>query len=111
MEPSANMPAIDSLESLMVWIRERPQNYCQTVGELDCVLWYLHMVWAKFRDREHELVSVRSQMLGDRAGTGLLEDEDRMEGVDQEGQVLGFVTRFWEQVDERLQIAVRTERW
>jgi len=40
-------PASEYLESLMLWMQERPQMYCQCVGELDLELWYLHMAWAR----------------------------------------------------------------
>ena len=103
----------DSVESLLVWIRERPHMYCQLAGELDSVLHFLHMVWAKLADREHEFL-VATEEAGS-TPKGLLSDPQRKHRVKH--KIRGIspaakrVLRFWSKVDRQLEIEVRTESW
>jgi hypothetical protein len=99
----------DYLESLMIWIRERPHMYCCDVGELDSVLWFLHMVWAKDSDREAEYAAaLDSSGLTPR---GNLASEERNIAVDTQDEITNRVLQFWSQVDSKLDIRVRVERW
>lgn len=105
------MTGLDSLESMLVWMRERPHMYCRTVGELDSVLWYLHMTWAKFVERDNELREAVAEQLGDRGAAGLLDDCDRPILTSEGGEPLQRVIDFWSQVDARLGCRVQIDSW
>ena len=99
----------DSLESLITWMRERPHMYCQLAGELDSVLSYLHMVWAKLADREDDY-RVALEQAGQKP-RGLLDDRQRKHIVRDKAPATNRVLRFWGKVDDFLDIKERTDRW
>ncbi len=102
----------EQLECLLVWIREGPHFYCKTVGELDVLLHYLHLVWAKIADREADLRAAQESQRGtERGARGLLEDEERSASVLEQGPAVGRVLEYWQQVDRRLAMAARADRW
>jgi hypothetical protein len=43
---------IEFVEGLLGWIHERPEMYCTLAGELDSVLHFQHIAWAKVQDRD-----------------------------------------------------------
>ena len=97
------------LESMLVWIRQRPHMYAILVGELDSVLYFLHMTWAKFAARETDY---RSAL--DAAGQtpmGIVRPEERHICVDASNEVTDRVLVFWAHVDDVLGIQVRVDRW
>lgn len=93
----------------MLWMHERPQTYCLSVGELDMVLWYLHMAWAKVADRENDY-----RMALESAGLkaqGILKVEERPNRVDPQDKTTKKVLRFWSKVDKSLGLKVRVQSW
>ena len=93
----------------MTWMRQSPRNYCRLAGELDSVLWYLHMVWAKMASRDADYQAAIGE-------TGihpqsLLSDQQRNEIVKENSSATGQVQEFWERIDERLGIRERTGNW
>lgn len=106
---AAEKPPHEYLESLLLWIRARPEMYCPLVGELDSVLWYLHMVWAKVADREREYRSALES-----AGLkphGIVKDEERHMRVNSDDEATRTVLEFWSRVDQALQLQVRVDGW
>lgn len=102
----------EQLECLLVWIREGPHFYGQTAGELDVLLHYLHVVWAKFADREADLQAAQERTReAERGARGLLEDEERSASVLEQGPAVGRVLEYWQQVDRRLAVVARADRW
>src|SRR5688572_11834506 len=97
----ANTPTpADYIESLMLWMHERPQMYCMYAGELDSVLWYLHMAWAKAAGRETEYQSaLETAGLKPR---GHISNSERLESVDLEGKATRKVLKFWSKVNTAL---------
>jgi hypothetical protein len=93
----------------MLWMHERPQMYCQCVGELDLVLWYLHLAWAKVADRENDYRSALES-----AGLkplGILKDDERQTRVDLKDKTTKRVLGFWSKVDDSLGLKVRVPTW
>src|SRR4029434_886004 len=42
---------VEFVEGLLGWIHERPEMYCRLAGELDAVMYFLHLAWAEVKDR------------------------------------------------------------
>lgn len=108
------MTPLNSLESLLVWIREKPSSYCRTLGELDAVLYYLHMIWARFTNRDHELraaLTLLREEMEVLAADSLLPAETHSMAVDIDGPELRRLVYFWQEVDHRMGCHVRTDRW
>jgi hypothetical protein len=104
--------AREKVQSLMVWVRERPQMYASTVGELDAALLYLHMVWAMLADRENELNSaIQNSWRQRNTLKGYLKDSERTAAVDVTSNPTKKVLRFWTKVDRQLNVEVLCERW
>lgn len=102
-------PASAYIESLMLWMHDRPLMYCQYTGELDSVLWYLHMTWAKVADRERDYrLAIESVGL---PPAGILADDERQTRVDLQDKVTKKVLNFWSQVDQSLGLKVRVQSW
>jgi len=103
---------LDCLESLLVWIRERPHMYCMLVGELDSVLHYLHMVWAKLAVREAEyLAALDAAGLNAMGAMGIISQKKCHRRVDRNHEVTKRVLEFWSHVDHILGIKVRVDAW
>jgi len=100
---------LEYIESLLVWIHERPQMYCSLLGELDSVLYFLHLVWAKLADSEKEY-----ELALNAAGQtpkGLLTQAERHKRTILDDASTQRVIAFWSNVNERLNIHVRTTSW
>ncbi len=114
---AGNKSPAEYLESLVLWMHERPQMYCLYTGELDSVLWYLHLAWAKFAHREAEYQSALETAYQSALGTtynstrGLLTDEERLVRVDVNNEVTQRVLGFWSRVDQELALQVRVDGW
>ena len=93
----------------MTWMRQSPRNYCRLAGELDSVLWYLHMVWARIADRDDDYQAA----IGETGihTRGLLSDQERKEIVEEDSSATRQVQEFWERIDERLGIQERSGDW
>ncbi|MEQ8787675.1 MAG: hypothetical protein RIC55_15335 [Pirellulaceae bacterium] len=93
----------------MLWMHERPQMYCPFAGELDSVLWYLHMAWAKTADREKDYAAALE--IAGLTARGILEDDERSIRVDLNDMVTKRVLSFWSKVDRMLGLQVRVQSW
>jgi hypothetical protein len=104
----------NSLESLLVWIRESPHNWVALAGELDSVLWHLHMVWARVANRDSDYFSARdkaSKNAGLPVAIGLLQDAKRLVKIDLNNTTTQKVLAFWQSIDDDLQIQKRCDAW
>jgi len=101
--------AVAKVQSLLVWVRERPQMYALTPGELDLVLSYLHMVWAMLTEREREYENALTKA-GQKA-RGILSDEERIAPLDRRKPPTKRVLKFWSNVDQELGIVSLRETW
>ena len=85
--------------------------YCRTVGELDSVLHYLHMAWAKLVERDDDLRDAIAMQLGDDGTSGILNDDDRLTFLTDGGSPLTRVKNFWARIDAQLDCRVQTDKW
>jgi hypothetical protein len=83
--------------------------YVRTPGELDSVLWYLHMVWAMLTDREREYEN--ALMKAGKKARGILSDEERIAPLDRRKPPTKRVLKFWSKVDQELKIVALRETW
>jgi hypothetical protein len=83
--------------------------YAVLVGELDSVLYFLHMTWAKFAAREADYRSALDE--SGQTPMGIVRPEERHMDVDASNEVTRRVLEFWAYVDEVLGIQVRVDRW
>ena len=97
------------VQSLMVWVRQRPEFYARTVGELDSILWCQHMIWAMLVGREWEY-NAALRAAGSKP-KGLLNDSGRAAFVDRANKMTKRVLRFWGKVDRTLKVEPLCESW
>lgn len=91
---------IEFVEELLGWMHERPQMYCRLVGELDLVLHYLHLAWAKVKDRERDLDAAMMKFCA--SATGFLSDAERVRKVQLDDDATRRVLDFWTDIDSAL---------
>lgn len=101
----------DYIESLVVWIREKPSSYASLSGELDSALWYLHMAWAKVADREAEYDAILRAALPRNLLRDIITQDDRHLPVDLDNEATQKVLKFWAQIDKKLELKPRVESW
>ena len=81
--------------------------YCITAGELDVLLHFLHLVWSKGSQSERPyqaaVDAVRESMTIS-GSSGLLDDDQRLEFLDEDGPAKLKVLAYWNDVDARLKI-------
>jgi hypothetical protein len=113
----SNSP-LAKLQSMLVWIRERPQNYCPTIGEVDSVLYFLHSTWAKFTDRDEELkTAIQANLRDDELLDGTRRVKfistrgDNVEEIRNNLRELEPIQNFWRRVDEALGIREVADHW
>ena len=88
---------IDFDEALLGWIRQRPHMYALHAGELNGVLHYLHVAWAKVKNREADLdVALREAEV---TAAGLLPASERVHAVQLGTPATDRVLEFWARVD------------
>src|SRR4029434_6656544 len=91
---------VEFVEGLLGWIHERPEMYCRLAGELDAVMYFLHLAWAEVKDRRKDLDAAKAE-----AGvtpSGFLSDEERTRPVHRDDEVNRRVLAFWARFDEIL---------
>jgi hypothetical protein len=100
----------DLLESLCVWIFEKPHLYARHIGELHGILGMIHMVWATSVNRDADYFAAR-ETTDEVGGVGLLSDEERLEIVDLINPTTQKVLNYWQIVDRELQIQQKCDAW
>ena len=99
----------ESVASLIIWIREQPLKHCRIAGELDSVLWYLHLVWARLADKESNFQTALEEV--GLKPQGLLTAEEQKNTVNSDDEATKTVLRFWAIVGSILGIEKKTQAW
>ena len=102
----------DLLESLSIWILEKPHMYARHTGELHGILDIVHRLWATSVNRDADYFLAREKT-GEVGGVGLLSDAEMLEVVDfsNPNPTTQKVLDYWQIVDRELQIQQKCERW
>lgn len=100
----------DLLESLCVWIFEKPHLYARHTGELHGILDIVHSLWATSVNRDADYFAAREKT-GEVGGVGLLLDEERLEIVDLTNSTTQKILNYWQNVDRELQIQQKCDAW
>jgi len=94
------------VRKLIGWIGDRPRMYARTVGELDTVLHYLHLVWAESQGLLHEFYDALAEVDEPEArGVGgcFATDEQRTRLIESaDDSLLRLVLARWKAVDDHL---------
>lgn len=99
----------ESVASLIIWIREQPQQHCKLAGELDSVLWYLHTVWARQADKETNF-QIALEEVGQKP-QGLLTEAEQKQTVTSDDPATKTVLRYWAIVGSILGIEKPSHKW
>ncbi len=94
------------VHDLIHWIYDRPEMYGRTVGEVDTVVYYLHLVWAEISEKRREFDDVRieeMEKVSDHPALGFVTDAERVQPIREDGRrALDSVVDYWKAVDLRL---------
>lgn len=100
----------DLLESLCVWIFEKPHMYVRHTGELHGILDIVHRLWATSVNRDGDYFLARGET-GEVGGVGLLSDAEMLEVIDLSNPTTQKILDYWQIVDRELQIQQKCEQW
>ncbi len=104
---------LDLVQSMMIWVRERPEHYCITAGELDTVLRYLHLIWSEGADNKQEFedaVAAARELLQIDGCAGLLNNQERVESLLLNGTAKAKVLKYWANVDTTMRVTAPLDK-
>jgi hypothetical protein len=103
--PPPSDPLLQQFLGLLVRVRQRPQLYCRTIGELEEIVGQLYDICATASAQEEQLARGIATELADRGLTGLadlLTDEERSQWFGPDDPLAGRLIGFWTALDTKL---------
>jgi len=105
MSPQSSQPRF---AQLLVWVRERPEDYCRTVGELELLLRQLYEISAAEVGRQRQLSDLLARRLAEWGLPSTLQviDATERDAVARRGEPgVERLVAFWSAVDGPLGLA------
>jgi hypothetical protein len=98
-KPTENPSAF--LLGMIGTLYDRPQGYAQTIGELNSLLWFAHLLWSGVAGRRSDFVDVRSRNYDEEFARQC--EELRLLPISDK-QALAVIVDLWRRIDSEVGI-------